>query len=452
MYINIYHTNDIHSEYKFLNKVHKFMKENKKEDDFYFDIGDYTDLKSVLVESDKGNMAMELFMQCGLDLMAIGNNEIDLEYDGVKNLVNKFPIISTNLTNANDEEIPGLKKSVILEKKGKKFLIMSVAPYFGNKFTHGKYNVFFMLGNLKTYDPISAIKDELNINKEKYDFCILMSHSGHLVDEKLIEEIPEIDLILGAHTHIRTIGEKYSMCGKGEVLGKVKLNIYDDNVSISEITHIELNNSKNEYFEEIFEEKIKNANNILSKEITSVKTLDFNPFRENDLINFICDALYKHIDCDFAVMHNGIAEGNLTQPVSRKTLLENFPSKLNPTSYNIEGKYIKKAIIQSLDDEFIRQPGNGGGFRGSVLGTLGFSNNVQISKDPFFVKINNEELDEKKLYRIATDDYLQRGTGYNSLKVPNEISKFENMFIRDLVALYINDKELVENSKIKRII
>ncbi|WP_282926246.1 bifunctional metallophosphatase/5'-nucleotidase [Helcococcus kunzii] len=450
MKLNIYHTNDIHSNYNFLQNVHRYMHANKTENDFYFDIGDYNDIKSIVVESDKGESAMDLFMDCKLDLMAIGNNEIDLGYKNIVNLVNKFPIISSNLTDADDEEIPYLSKSVILEKAGKRFLIMSVAPYFGYKFSPGKYNKFFTLGNLKTQDPIIAIENELEKHKGKYDFSILLSHSGHIVDEKLMEIFQEIDLFLGAHTHIITIGEKYSMCGKGELLGKVELYFDDNQIEIREISHINLSDEVNPEFEMIYAEKLARAGEILSVEIEALEDLDFNPYKENRLINFICDALYTSLDCDFAIMHNGISEGSLIKPVSKKTLLENMPSKLNPTVFPVLGIDIVEAVKQSFDENIISQDGFGAGFRGTKLGTLGFSYNVQLSEKPFYFRINGEDIILDKVYKVAGDDYLQRGTGYASLRTPDEVSAFENMYIRDLVKKNLMNSEIFETSKIIR--
>ena len=50
MRVNIYHTNDIHSNYDFLKRVHNYIRKNKSKNDLYFDSGDYTDLKNIIVQ------------------------------------------------------------------------------------------------------------------------------------------------------------------------------------------------------------------------------------------------------------------------------------------------------------------------------------------------------------------------------------------------------------------
>lgn len=451
MLVNIFHTNDIHSNYDFLRKVDKYLKVNRGPNDLYLDIGDFNDIKSSIVDADKGNMAMELFMTTGLDLMAVGNNEIDLEFKGLKNIVNKFPIISANLTDASDNEIAGLNRSKIFDIAGKKILCIAVSPYYGSKLVPGKFNSFFTLGNLKTCDPLVRIREELDKHRDQSDFIILLSHTGHVVDELLMEKFPEIDLYLAAHTHIITKSDKYTMCGKGEVLGRVVLDISDSGVKINSIDHIGLVDQENIEFDKILDEKNQRANEILSVEMEAIESLDFSAFKENRLINFICDALMMEMDGDLAIMHNGISEGALEKPISRKTLLENLPSKLNPTVFPVLGKHIKEALLMSFDEEFINDPGEGAGFRGTILGSLSVSSNVEVFVNPFKVLVDGSEMEDEKVYRLLADDYLQRGQGYPSLRTPDKESSYENMYIRDLIAKYLQDEELFELSKKKRI-
>ena len=62
-----------------------------------------------------------------------------------------------------------------------------------------KYNVFFEMGNLHTLDPVPAVTQILCENRGKYDFSILLSHSGHAVDRELAKRLPPVDLWLEGH-------------------------------------------------------------------------------------------------------------------------------------------------------------------------------------------------------------------------------------------------------------
>lgn len=451
----IYHTNDVHGNYDFLRKVHVFLKENRTEEDFYFDSGDYCDLKNIIVQADKGDLAMQLIMTCGLDMMAVGNNEIDLTNEALTKLVNKYPLISANLTDNDDRCPDGLAGSRILEKNGKRFLIIGLSPYYAYGMVAGKYNIFYEMGNLHTVNPFDLVGKELAKNKGQYDYCILLSHSGIAVDDIIKEKYPEIDLYLGGHCHSVINDGNYNQCGRGDYLGKITLDITDDGIKIvkNELVDVKAcvaDEAEDEEFDTILGDVSAKADAIMMKEIPAAGELLFDAFKECETVNFICDCLYKHFGGDFTFMHNGIAEYGLKKPVSRGSLIKTFPSKLNPTFYKIKGAKVLEALKLSLDDDYIRQDGQGAGFRGSVLGTLCFSHNVQIETSPLKMYLNGEELDPEKEYQIVTDDYLQRGSGYKCLGVPDEEASYDPWFIRDLVEHYIMDEEMYKQAKIRR--
>ena len=178
--------------------------------------------------------------------------------------------------------------------------------------------------------------------------------------------------------------------------------------------------------------------------------LAFDPFRESPLTNFICDCLKKEFECDLALMHSGISQGALLRPVSRKRLIENFPSKLNPTIFTVSGSSLLEAVRLSLEDEHIRQSGQGPGFRGTVLGCLGFSSNVRLTREPFSLELDGDPVRPERSYTIAADDYLQRGTGYPSLAVPDREARFDKRFIRDLVQDHLTDEPVFRSAFIPR--
>ena len=173
--------------------------------------------------------------------------------------------------------------------------------------------------------------------------------------------------------------------------------------------------------------------------------LKFDPFHSCELIRFLCEALWQDYGQDLAIMHHGIANQSLLRPVSQKSLLETFPSKLNPTMYSLKGEDILEAYRLSKIEKHIHQSGKGPGFRGTVLGTLSFSSNVQEKDGYLFV--NGEKLEDKKVYSIVTDDYLQRGTGYPSLKVKDEVCHYDHGFIRHVIERHLMDEDLFHQVK-----
>lgn len=476
MRIRIYHTNDIHSQFDFVGRIHAYLHKHKTEHDFYFDSGDFSDQKSLIIHADKAVMALKLLNSCGLDAMTLGNNELDLGLEAVQAMITSgAPLLSTNVREAGVVEMPellspksleelknayphgdhlplisDLATSFILERAGKRFLILGLAPYFGKNLLTDTYNSFFLLGNLRTVEPIEALRHELERRKGQYDFVILLSHSGLHVDQKILAWVPQIDLCLGAHTHSIIANGKYSQSGMGEFLGLVTLEADDEGIRIVANEQIVPEDEVNPTFERMLDEVRRKAERILSKEMDVIDELTFDPFAECSLINFVCDALLKKIGGDLALMHHGMAEGSLVRPVSRKTLIELFPSKLNPTLFPVSGRALKEAVRSSLDPDWIRQNGKAAGFRGRVLGTLGFSSNVRVRLEPFAMTIDGAEVEDSRMYMLASDDYLQRGSGYPDLAAPDDQSTYHRWYIRDLVENYLMDPDLFESARMKR--
>ena len=215
MLLQIYHTNDIHADFGFLSRVYSYLAAHRGEQDFYFDSGDFTDLKSVIVQSDRGGAAMALMKLCRPEAMALGNNEIDLGSDDLQRLVN-LPLLCANAKHNDGTEIPGLKTHRIFHRCGKRFLVIGLAPYYSARMEPNRYNLFFEMGNIHTTDPIPAVEKILEENRGKYDFSILLSHSGHLVDRELEKRLPKVDLWLEGHSHAVITEKRYSQSGKGQ--------------------------------------------------------------------------------------------------------------------------------------------------------------------------------------------------------------------------------------------
>ena len=86
-----------------------------------------------------------------------------------------------------------------------------------------------------------------------------------------------------------------------------------------------------------------------------------------------------------------------------------------------------------------------------MLGTLSFSRNVRVEKEPFRVLVNGAEMQDEQLYHVITDDYLQRGSGYPMLGFSQGETYFYPGYIRGLLERILNRKEYLDGAGIKRI-
>jgi hypothetical protein len=190
----------------------------------------------------------------------------------------------------------------------------------------------------------------------------------------------------------------------------------------------------------------------LSQTLFTIDSLNHSVSEESELANFICDALRKEQPCDFALINHGIVNHALSGEISKMKLLETSPSPLNPTLIKVKGLNVLEALKLSLDQDYIHRSGRGPGFRGTHIGALAFSSNVQINTDPLMIYVDGIELDSQKEYTVMANDYLQRGSGYPSLAYPDGDSKYFSGYIRDLLERNLNDDSLIVSAKQSRII
>lgn len=456
--MKLFFTNDIHSSFKNLAKLSSFIKREKQQSDLLIDAGDFMDMKDLLVQGNLHGVS-ELVKYIGYDCMAVGNNEIDLTDSGLSQIASKLPMLSCNVFHNDLTDVPNVLKSIMIVKNQVRFLIIGVSPYYsGPDLTSSRYNVFFNMYNLNVEDPIPAVRRELEKHRGQYDISILLSHSGKTIEERILEKIDGIDICIGGHSHSRVerpcrINNTIYMqaFNFAECIGVLDLDIQDRQIHQYCGQLIFNDFPVDDDFQELYLVELGKAKAVLSRPFAFVDCLQFDPYRESELINFISDCLYEEYPCDFAFMHAGICEKSLHGDVSVMKLIELSPSKLNPTRFRVKGSDFEEAIRLSMEHDYIAQSGNGSGFRGHVLGCICVSRNVKIIKSPFAIYIDGVLLDKNREYDIVSDDYMQRAQYYPSLRKPDEEAVFYDGFIRDLISRHISDQALIESSKIKRI-
>jgi len=137
--------------------------------------------------------------------------------------------------------------------------------------------------------------------------------------------------------------------------------------------------------------------------------------------------------------------------VSEKKIIELCPSPLNPTTFKIQGKHIYDGLQNSLDTDYCYADGKGPGFRGKYVGRLHISNGIieYDGRNISNVSINGESLDSEKYYKVATSDYLQRGSGYPSF-INNKDVEYSSGYLRDIIKEYLEKEEYVEKAFVDR--
>lgn len=454
MRLTILHTNDIHSNFENFSKIVTKVNELLDDNTLLLDAGDFADFKRIELQGTDGMAATELLGYTGYDALTVGNNET---FNGIEILENmasnsKIPYLSCNICTMSNKSIDGIKKSIIINKFGLRILVIGASPDIGP---------FYEINGMATNDYIETIKAEVSSNEGKYDICILLSHLGMTKDRIVAAEFKEIDIIIGGHLHIlmdepEIVNETiiFTSGAQGENLGVLKVEVNDNKVQLIEGRNINVTmcEPSGEIIDLVKKNKEKAIDNLSLPLFTIDRHIYHDIVEENPMTNLLADGLRDLLQCDFAIINSGVINGGIRKGnVSLKKILELCPSPLNPTTFKIQGKHIYDGLQNSLDTDYCYADGKGPGFRGKYVGRLHISNGIieYDGRNISNVSINGESLDSEKYYKVATSDYLQRGSGYPSF-INNKDVEYSSGYLRDIIKEYLEKEEYVEKAFVDR--
>ncbi|RKY52716.1 MAG: hypothetical protein DRP93_07670, partial [Candidatus Neomarinimicrobiota bacterium] len=147
----------------------------------------------------KGLSQIEILNKVQPDFFTIGNHEFDYSWkhlDSLRLNVAKFGMYAANLIDTKTGECATPQFRVFV-RKGYRFALIGI--------THPELDFLTMPKNLEgieVSDPVETTQNLINtLKKRKIDLFIVVSHIGIDADRKLAEAVPEIDLIIGGHSH-----------------------------------------------------------------------------------------------------------------------------------------------------------------------------------------------------------------------------------------------------------
>ncbi|TQR09289.1 bifunctional metallophosphatase/5'-nucleotidase [Psychrobacillus soli] len=445
--IQIYHTNDIHSHLENWPAIHQFLLERHQShgpNDSYLtlDIGDHIDRSNVFTEGTLGKGNVQLLNNAGYDYVTIGNNEgITLSHEDLDTLYTcaNFEVIVSNFTDLNGN-IPSwvLPYKIHVTPTGIRIGIVGATADFGLYYEQLGWHI---------QQPIDRLKEICKEIEKEVDVLICLSHLGMSQDEIMTERIPEIDLILGSHTHHffeegKTIGNTLqAAAGKyGAYVGQVTID-YDhvtkrivSKRAMLHVTHtlpkptdLDLKLKK---WEALGNEEL--AETVLHNEALLHKEW----FGPSDMSQFFGKALLAFTKADCAMFPAGIFLTDLPKgPITASDLHRCLPHPINPCVITLTGAELLEIVELSKNEKWPHLEVKGLGFRGKYLGAIIFEQLIEDEQGDLF--IGGEALILKKEYTLATLDMFTFGYFFPSFKFATK-EYFMPELIRDVVKWYGN--------------
>lgn len=451
--IYFYYTNDLHSHFDHWAQVATFMKDKSQmrtraNDSFWLlDIGDHIDRVNPITEATMGRANVELLNNLNYDFVTIGNNEgITLPADDFFHLYDdaKFDVICSNLQRTIGPNPPWLLKSKIVESvQGVKIGLLGLTARF-NPYYH---RLDWDAGSLHV-----AIDEQLRQLDEKVEIIVLLSHVGINEDKLIAEKYPEIDVIIGSHTHhlIETgemVGQTLLTAG-GKLCAHVGEVILTWNFNEKKLIHKTATTTDIKIFPR--DPQTKNrlaelqeaADVILDKKIIHTKkTIESDWFRETKLMRNLTEEFLEFTGADIAMLNAGLILRNFRAgDITYRDVHKNCPHPINACIVTLSGDELLEVVRMCLTTDFINLALQGFGFRGKVIGKMIYAgldvkignhaNGEQYVEGIYF---QNKRVDSNKTYRIAVADTFTFG------RLLPEIAKSPTKelmlpeFIRDLL-------------------
>jgi 2',3'-cyclic-nucleotide 2'-phosphodiesterase (5'-nucleotidase family) len=439
--IHIYHTNDVHSHLENWPRIQEFLDKkknqhhNEAEDTFLFDIGDFVDRWHPLSEATKGKGNIRLLNESVYTAVTIGNNEgINLAYQDLDHLYDgaNFDVLVANFFRKNLNYPEWVKPyKVYITKEGTRIGVIGLTAYFSEPFE--------LLG-WHLSEPILELRKRMDELKRKSDVIILLSHLGIKKDEMIAGEFPDIDVILGGHTHhVLPEGEVVNQtligaAGKyGNYVGYTALTISDDKKVIQK--HAMLYDVKKLPVPIGEEEQAtafyKQGKEMLSQQITVLpEKLESNFFQETNFSRLLCEALREWCNADCAFINAGLLLGPLSGKVTNFDLLSVCPHPINPCKVELSGKELESVLWQTRDEKWPDEKIMGLGYRGTLVGTFIYDQ-IEFKNSEVFVR--NEKINPSERYTLAVPDMFTFGRFFPALYHSQNKTYYLPEFLRDLV-------------------
>ncbi|MGW7861604.1 bifunctional metallophosphatase/5'-nucleotidase [Staphylococcus xylosus] len=431
MKLTIYHTNDIHSHLHEYARITEYMTQNRPKlmhHSLYLDIGDHVDLSAPVTEATMGIKNVELLNAAHCDIATIGNNEgMTISHDALNTLYDNatFDVTCANVFDEQGQLPRNMSSSFIKVIDGVRILfIAATAPF----------TPFYRALDWIVTNPLEAIKDEIKANEGSYDLLVIMSHVGVFFDEKLCQEIPEIDLILGSHTHHYfengeiNNGVLMAAAGKyGHFLGEVTLEIENNSIIKKQAILHPLDGlpEVETHFDE--EGKMLLNDSVIDHPISLPRRTD----TITQTAHILAESVFEFTNADCTIINAGlIVNGVEAERLTEYDIHQMLPHPINAVRIRLSGQELKNIIIKSQKQEYLNEHAQGLGFRGNIFGgyilyNLGFIE----SESRYF--INGEVINDDETYILGTIDMYTFGRYFPTLK-DQAIDYLMPEFLRDI--------------------
>ncbi|MFZ5950599.1 MAG: bifunctional metallophosphatase/5'-nucleotidase [Candidatus Rifleibacteriota bacterium] len=402
----------------------------------------------------KGEACYRIASLIGYDATTLGNHELDLPLD---NLQEKLEISGLRMLCCNvffrNSQQPVFKPYHVFRRNGRNIAVI------GSIGDDGWESIDVKNKAMLTYKPqkeaVSKLAGRL---RPHVDLIILLSHSGFEADQKMAEEINDLDIIIGGHTHTEVYhptlvkhqkpgarnglnGTIVAQAGEhGIFLGNLSVWL-DDQGKIATFTGnlqkidaaIDLPvpaqiQTLIEGYHKQLEEKMQQIAGFSSFELEYPKSI--NKTHLLPMGNFAAAAMQMAAKADVCLVNSGGIRGGIKDgKITWGQIYEALPYDNTVVTFLMKGKQVKQMFdfiatnFKDLD-----------GFQ--LSGVEGELNTLE--KRSVSLTINKKPIDDTRVYRVCTSSFIANGNlGGDKIFCQVEGVEDSGIFMRDAAIAYL---------------
>lgn len=459
--LHILHTNDLHSHFAAMPRIatclreHRLRWEQQGEPVLTVDVGDHLDRMSMKTEASWGKSNVEVLNQSGYQYVTIGNNEgLTLPREKLEQLYADahFTVILNNLQGPAGAQPDWALPYVIHECSGLRLALLGTTVPFVP---------FYELLGWTALEPFPILQAQIQALRHQVDAVVVLSHLGLQSDREMAQQIPGIDLILGAHTHhVLMQGERVgktliAQAGRfGEYVGHVTLQV-DEHGRLTTTARIlaSADYAPDPHIAGFLAAERTKAEEMLAEEVAELPLdLQVDWLRETPFASFLAACLKDWTKAEIGLANAGLLLKSLASGrITRRDLLECAPHPINPCTVVLTGEQLLRVLHRAIQPGIVNKELRGFGFRGKINGWLcldGMSVKYAQKPEPSIieVRIGEELLQMERSYRIATVDMYMLNGLFPELMEGSELQFFLPEVLREILARYLARGELLRSS------
>ncbi|MFP7306535.1 5'-nucleotidase C-terminal domain-containing protein [Enterococcus faecalis] len=451
--IVLFHTNDLHSHFENWPKIRRLVKSKRslyqKEGKTVvtIDLGDFSDRCHPLTEATDGRANVAIMNTLAYDLVTIGNNEgIGNSKKQLEHLYDQstFEVVLANLEDPKTQTLPDFCQAykIMTTKEGTKLGFIGLTAPFPLTYNPNGW----------TIKQVEAVLPQLITEvAPQCDVLILLSHLGIDTDFMIAANYPEIQVILGSHTHhLFKDGEKINhvqlaAAGKyGQYIGEVHLFVDDDTKQVTSYAKTMETASLEEQAtdaKEIAGYLTEGHRLLQAQQIAQIpETLSTDLRQPHAFITVALKALKEAGQTEAAVLNNGLFLADLPEGIiNADQLHEALPHPMHLIKVTLKGSDMSRLIREmEKSRQFLRKfPIRGMGFRGKIFGELCYDG-IRFERNSQTVFWQGKPIQPEQKYTLTTVDHFQFVPFFPTIELVGEVEFLFPDVLRTVVANYLH--------------